>query len=331
MHIGIIYTSTTSSRSNVDVIEIGSAIDLDSLGSVEEAVRSEGHTTTRIETSELLSGPVNLSEVDVALNLSCGLRGPNSESLVPAILDSLNVPYTGADTLSTAMCQDKFSCNSALRGLRLPTPVAVYIDSMDAAFEEEGFAYPAILKPNSRRSAIGITESSVVENKGELLAVAEVLFEKDLGPLILEEFVVGREISVPIIAEPRSTGILDLPIMEVDLGDAFIYGSEFRSSMDGSEISKALFNLKAVKENLYHLAHAAYVGLGLRGWGRVDLKLKGDNTPEIIEVESIPDISSVIPWTALSAKITGIDMRDIVRLLIESANKPICDKSDKEE
>lgn len=332
MHVGIVYTSTTSSRTQVDVIEIASATDFEFLHEVEKAVEAQGHIVSRIETSELLSSSPKLSEIDLALNLSCGLRGPNSESLVPAILDSLNIPYTGSDTLSTAMCQDKFSCNSALRGLRLPTPVAVYLDSMDAVMAEDGFGYPAIIKPNSRRAAVGITESSFVENKGELIAVAEVLFEKELGPLILEEFVEGRELVVPVLASSIGEEVLDLPIMEVDLEGHLLYGSELRSTSNGPKINKALFNIKALKHNLLHLAHAAFVGLGLRGWGKVDLKLKTDNTPEIIEVESIPDIASVIPWTTLSAKIAGVDLRDIVRLLIEGAQVKARDKiTDKED
>ena len=132
-------------------------------------------------------------------------NNPTLELHLPALLEILNIPYTGAGPQSLACCYDKSLVRGAARELGVPVPTGCFIKPSDSIFELP-IDFPVIVKPNFGDSSIGITEKSVASNFEDLLNAISAIREK-LGydkPILVEEFLEGQEVTIGIIGNPSS-------------------------------------------------------------------------------------------------------------------------------
>ncbi|KAI9168105.1 hypothetical protein H9P43_007476 [Blastocladiella emersonii ATCC 22665] len=153
---------------------------------------------------------------------------------VPALLEMLQLPYTGATPQSLGLCYDKALVNSQARAMGIPTPrEAYYLGSLavadpataDADLDRlvaaamsgagPGAQFPAFVKPMRGDNSLGITARSVVHNGAELHAYVRELHGMGLGDVVIQEYLTGPEFSVGVIGNPRS-GFRFLPILQVD-------------------------------------------------------------------------------------------------------------------
>ncbi|MBI3682416.1 MAG: ATP-grasp domain-containing protein, partial [Acidobacteria bacterium] len=140
---------------------------------------------------------------------------PFKELHVPAILETLGLPYTGAGPSALAACYDKNLVRAVAMTLDIPVPLEtlVWPDKQDAALV---CALPALLKPNYGDGSEGITKDAVVKNEKALLDYLEklrVAFPR--RPILVQEYLTGGEYSVALIGNPDQ-GLRALPILEVD-------------------------------------------------------------------------------------------------------------------
>jgi D-alanine-D-alanine ligase len=136
---------------------------------------------------------------------------------VPAILEMLNIPYTGAGPNCLSICYNKAMVRAVAQSLDVDVPQETYFDPNDQAATLPSY-FPALLKPNTGDSSIGITQNAVVHNARELIAYLEYLRELLPGvPVLIQEYLQGREFSVGLIGNPDK--FETLPILEVDYSD----------------------------------------------------------------------------------------------------------------
>lgn len=134
---------------------------------------------------------------------------------VPAMLDMLGIPYTGAGPACLAHCYDKALVRAVAESLDIPVPLETYVKPEDQSATLPS-VFPAILKPNFGDSSIGITRQAVVHRPEELIAYLASLHETLPGrPILVQEFLPGSEFSVALIGNPEQ-GLRHLPILEVD-------------------------------------------------------------------------------------------------------------------
>ncbi|KAI9216328.1 hypothetical protein BC828DRAFT_409566 [Blastocladiella britannica] len=150
---------------------------------------------------------------------------------VPALLEMLRLPYTGAGPTSLGLCYDKALVAAQARAMGIPTPrEAYYLGSlsmqarahsmspraMDAMVREvDGLTYPAFVKPMRGDNSLGITPRSLVRTPEELHAYVCELDDAGMRDIIIQEYLPGSEFSVGVIGNP-ATGFFFLPILQVD-------------------------------------------------------------------------------------------------------------------
>lgn len=144
-----------------------------------------------------------------------GFNNKASEELhIPAILEMLKIPYTGAGPTCLALCYNKAFIRSVAQSIDVPVPLETYYTPSDQAAHIP-HTFPAIIKPNCGDSSIGITQHAVVQNAEELIDYINYLNEILPGvPLLIQEYLDGPEYTVALIGNPGKFEVL--PLLEVD-------------------------------------------------------------------------------------------------------------------
>ncbi|RKO97012.1 hypothetical protein CAUPRSCDRAFT_7151, partial [Caulochytrium protostelioides] len=141
---------------------------------------------------------------------------------VPALLDMLNIPYTGAGPNSLSKCFDKSLVNAVARGLGIPTPREAIVPEtsrIDVAQVRDAVGgYPAFIKPIRGDNSLGITMQSIVHTDSELLAYLEQLRAQDITGVLVQEYLQGTEYGLGMLGNPGH-GFHFFPILEVDFSD----------------------------------------------------------------------------------------------------------------
>lgn len=268
---------------------------------------------------------------DLVLNL-CDEGYDNDatkELHVPALLEILNVKYTGGGPQCLAYCYDKSLVRGVAAEMGIPVPAAFFIKPEDIKFElPVKVSFPLIVKPNYGDSSFGITRNSVVNNLEELdRAISEIRgkfgYEK---PVLVEEFLPGKDITVGIIGNPPESYRI-LTIAEEDYsnlpeGLPKICGYEAKWDPD-SPYWKALRTIpanlpdkteKAVEEWSLKL----FERLECRDYARIDMRLSADGTPKLLEVNPNPGWC----WDGHLAKMAamdGITYPEMLGMIIKAA------------
>jgi len=167
----------------------------------------------------LIQGLMKLKgKIDLVFNL-CDegyYNDARNELHVPSLLEVLGLPYTGSGPQCLAYCYDKSLVRGIAKEMGVPVPEAFFIKPEDSAFELS-IAFPVIVKPNFGDSSFGITQRSVSNNIKELVSAISEIREK-FGydkPVLVEEFLAGKDLSVGIIGNPPEEYTV-LPIIEED-------------------------------------------------------------------------------------------------------------------
>lgn len=248
---------------------------------------------TLISDLEKLNG-----KTDLILNL-CDEgynNNPRRELHVPAVLEMLNLPYTGAAPQCLAYCYDKSLVRGIAKEMAIPVPEAFFIEPHDFTFDLP-FPFPVIVKPNFGDSSFGITQNSVCYNSERLInAIAEIRekfgYEK---PVLVEQFLDGKDLSVGIIGNPPAAYKV-LPIVEEDYSNVpddlpRICGYEAKWLPDSP-----YWNLKSIPANLPEPTEKQLIEwcvklferLECRDYARLDWRLDGDGVPRLLEVNPNP-------------------------------------------
>ena len=138
------------------------------------------------------------------------------EMHVPALLEMLGIPYSGAGPACLGLCYNKSLVRAAAEAVDVPVPAETYCNSDDLAATIPSGVFPALIKPNFGDSSIGITKEAVVNTWEEASAYLGNLREQLPGcPILIQEFLTGAEYSIGVIGNPGA-GLRVLPVLEVD-------------------------------------------------------------------------------------------------------------------
>jgi len=255
------------------------------------AVRHLGVST---DPQVLLDGLRDLRP-DVIFNLFEGLPDQGgTEAFVAGLLEWSGVPFTGSPfaTLSLARC--KHLCKFLFRGVGLPTPEFFVVD--DLPIPECRLQWPVIVKPAQEDASVGLDQGSVVINQSALNdRVAHLL--KNFGPPVLvEEFIPGRELNVSVVEAPE---MRILPVSEVqfvqdgpDYWPIVTYDAKWRPGSRDYEATPPKYPANVepkLTERLGKIARKAYQLLGCRDYARCDFRVRPSGQPYLLEVNPNPD------------------------------------------
>jgi D-alanine-D-alanine ligase len=251
------------------------------------------------------------------------------ETAIGWLLELLGLPYTGAPPRALALCLEKPLARAVLADAGVPVPRGVVLDAADAALELEALgAPPWIVKPASQDASHGIDATSVVVDEPALRARVAHLVERGIGPALVETYIDGRELNVAIVeldgAPPRA-----LPIAEIDftrfpagLPRILTFASKWREDSEeyrGSTSVAAVGLAPGARERIEEVALAAWRTLGLRDYGRVDLRLDAGGAPYVIDVNPNPDLSRGA-GLSLAAERAGIPHDRLIAGILRGAH-----------
>jgi D-alanine-D-alanine ligase len=256
-----------------------------------------------------------------------GLRNVAAQELhVPALLEMLGVPYSGATPACMAICYDKQIVRLVAGALGIPVPREICL-APDEPLPERDDMYPALIKPNQADGSVGITKDAVVRSSDEAARyVAWLRRELPGGALLVQEYLSGREYGVGLIGNPGQ-GLEALPVLEVDYtrlpaGLAPILSYESKAIPDSPYWTEIRFKrAEADAEVLARVvghAKRLFARLGCRDYGRFDFRCAADGVPRLLEVNPNP------AWAndgklAFMAGFAGIAYPDMLRMILEAA------------
>ena len=301
---------------------------LHTVEAISDGIRSAGHDCLVIEGDEEAPEKLRAAHPDLVFNRAEGIRGESRESHIPAILEMLGIPYVGSGVLSLALCLNKRWTNLFLRQAGVRTPASDLVETEEdlPAIRPD---FPVILKPNGEGSSIGINEDNVVRDLSALRAKARLMMQTYRGPILVEQFIPGREISVGVLG--KDDGTLEiLPFLEVDFSRlprevGNVFGRRAKSTYDDLSHYLCPAPVKPpLAEALRDITLTVCRTLRIRDFGRVDFRIGDDGVPCFLEINPLPGMDydtgtkdfSFFIFMAMQA---GLTYRQIVDRLLRSA------------
>lgn len=289
------------------------------------------HNCTLVEADYTAFEKLKEINPQIVFNIAEGFNGASREAQIPSMLDMLNIPYTGSDPLTLAICLDKARTKEILSYYKIPNSRFVVVDSPGRA-KDIDLRYPLIVKPVSEGSSKGIFSSSFVKDKAALINEAERILAEYNQAALVEEFLPGREFTVAILGNGSNAEVL--PVIEINFNDfpndfIPIYSYEAKWILDTKENPLDVFTCparidKGLEAKIKDTALRTYSALRCRDWSRIDIRLDGNNVPNIIEVNPLPGIlpnpeeNSCFPKAARSA---GLNYDDMINKVLYVAAK----------
>jgi D-alanine-D-alanine ligase len=262
-------------------------------------------------------------EPDCAFNLCESLAGDaRLESAVPLLLELLGVPFTGSppEVLSFGLRKDRVK--QRLRAAGISTPEGRVLSRVGDPCD---LPFPLIVKPVREDGSVGIWRTSVVHDEVQLARAVGAVMATLRQPCLVEQFIEGREFNVALLGHPTPRV---LPLSEIDFG-GLPAGAPHIVSYDakwssGSEDDLGTVPIlhpvlgSAVAARVRRVATDAFRAVGVRDYGRVDVRLAAGGVPYVVDVNPNCDLSPSAGM-ACAAGAFGIDFRALVGLLVRYA------------
>ncbi|EKD27394.1 MAG: hypothetical protein ACD_79C00737G0002 [uncultured bacterium] len=298
----------------------------ETIEAIEKGYINLGHTVQIIDCYKSdIENEIKKFKPDIVFNIAEGLSGEKRESIVPELLDKLNVPYTGSGPKTLINALNKAKTHKLLDKFNVPNP-RYYESKKPLKKLPENFLYPVIIKPLFEGSSKGIWDKSVVHNDKDLFTVSESLISKfNEQPIIIEEFLTGREFTVAVIGNEDLT---ILPVVEINFSELPktanpIYSFEAKWIWDTKEKPLDIFTCPAklnaeLKHEIETVIKNAFKALSCRDWARIDLRLNSLGKVNVLELNPLPGIipdpkaNSCFPKAARAAGYNYEKMLDLI-------------------
>ncbi|MEZ4302623.1 MAG: ATP-grasp domain-containing protein [Polyangiaceae bacterium] len=229
-------------------------------------------------------------------------------------------PVRGPDPTTLSICLAKNLSKQILRAAGIGTPEWQLLTTGKEKLKT--FRYPVIVKPNAEGTSKGITEASVVHDEAGVRAAAKVLVERYGQPALVEEYIVGRELTVGLLGEKRPRALPIMEIVFVGGGRTPVYG--FEEKKDFTERVRCECPAKltpAEQKRVEKVARDTFVVLDCRDVARVDLRMAEDGTVYVLEVNPLPGLAPGFSDLCLIADKAGMQYKDLIGEILIGAVK----------
>lgn len=245
---------------------------------------------------------------------------------MPAVLESLDVPFTGSGSTTLSLALDKARTKQVLASEGVPTPAWQAFRSPDEALNPR-LQFPLIVKPNREGSAKGIMRENVVRDEAALTRQVRRVFEQYRQEVLVEEFVDGMELTVGVLGNDV---LQALPILEIDFAGCersgeFFYSWRMKEYQGNRDLGldpacHCPARLDAARAAaVQHVALRVHRALGCRDLSRTDIRLRRDGTPFVLEVNPLPGLSPQESNFPIMTTAAGIAHPALITHLVELA------------
>jgi D-alanine-D-alanine ligase len=275
---------------------------------------------------------VRAAAPDLVFNLCESMAGnPCNEPTFVGLLDLFAIPYTGADLLGLASCLHKRRAKDILIARGIPTPPHRFLADPAALDDPEldGLDYPWFVKLAHEDASVGITEHNLVATPAALRQRARDLMAEYHQAVLAERYVEGRELNVTLIGNGPELRVLpiheiDFAAMPADRPRIVSYAAKWEEDhvdYAGTKPVPLRDASPALVASVDHVARAAWDALGLRDYGRIDLRVDAAG-PWVIDVNPNPDISPDAGVTR-AARIAGMSYAELIAHIADVAYRRV--------
>jgi len=244
----------------------------------EQALTEAGYDVQQVRWGPHFIRDLRDAQVDLVFNVSSLAEA--------AILEELDIPYVGSETIGIVIATDKSLAKRLWQRQGLPTsPFLVAKTEEDCrVFENDPpFDYPLFIKPVAGRGSAGINEQSVVHDYEELVAGVRERYEKIGQPVLIERFLKGREITLGVVGNGDEARVL--PPLEIAYQEGDVTLTYEKKELDDNAFFCPARLTEAQVQMMELIALQAYKVLGLRDFARFDTILT-DQGPMLLEANS---------------------------------------------
>jgi D-alanine-D-alanine ligase len=292
----------------------------ETIDAIRDVLQGDGHEVFKLGGGVGLIDRLRAAPVDIVFNIAEGVGGRNREAHIPALLEFLNIPYTGSDPLTLSLTLDKAMAKRMVRSEGIPTPGFRKVERMED-LQGLDLRYPLFVKLCYEGSSKGVRLDSKISDAGTLREKVKWLLEVYGPPILVEEFVSGPEFTVGILgnSNPSVLGVMQIEIKGSPPDEA-IYSLEVKRDWE----ERVRYHcpplipagrLKRIEEVALH----AYRALDCRDVSRVDIRVGKDGVPYFLEVNPLPGLSPVYGDLPIMAGRMGWEYSRLVKTIFHHA------------
>ena len=237
------------------------------------------------------------------------LHGPGGEDgALQGALEWLETPYTGSGVMASALAMDKIRSKRLFAAAGVDTPRFVTLNKPgDANIAAEELGFPMVVKPSGQGSSVGI---GMVFEAGDLADAVELALSFG-GAALAEACVIGTESTVTVLQGQALSSI------RIETPRAF-YDYRAKYESEKTEYFCPGTDDAELEQRFHDAAVAAFAALGCSGWGRVDFMTGDDGNPQVIEINTVPGMTShsLVPMAAREA---GIEFAELCWRVLETS------------
>ena len=311
----------------------------DTIEAIVQALQALGYQTDCIgNIISLAQRLVSGDRWDMVFNIAEGLKGFGREAQVPALLEAYDIPYTFSDPLVMSLTLHKGLTKRVIRDAGVPTPDFLVIEDCRQAGPVR-FDPPYFVKPVAEGTGKGVTAASIVRRREDLLPRCAELLDAYQQPVLVEEFLPGREFTVGLIGTGMDAAVLGSIELHLQAAaEPLVYSYQNKENCE--ELVEYRL-VDAVGDATVRAAEAialeAWRVLGCRDAGRIDIRCDAHGNPQFMEVNplaglhpehsDLPIISSRIgmSYQMLIEKITASARRRIILQRSHAASGKVID------
>ncbi|HYU52246.1 MAG TPA: ATP-grasp domain-containing protein [Gemmatimonadaceae bacterium] len=303
------------------------------LDQLDAALAKNGHTSRRLavdDSVEPLIWDLTNPQPDLVFNLAESFRGKSAlESNVAALLNLLDLRYTGSSPTGLILAGDKTLTKKVLtfHGIQSAKFATMYRGQSDWVGDID---FPLLVKPPQEDASLGITQKSVVNDVKELLDVISSTQQEYQSPVLVEEFIDGREFYVGVIGNSR---VEALPLIELDFskfpaGLPKIASWEAKWGDDGDEKgaqfegTQSIFPTDLSEEltkKIQQVAVDSFQALRLRDYARIDIRVTAKEQIYVIEANPNCYLEQKSEFARAAAK-GGLEYPALIARIVELAS-----------
>ncbi|ESW68115.1 ATP-grasp domain-containing protein [Mesorhizobium sp. C277A] len=248
-------------------------------------------------------------------NLAGGIQGESRFSHVPAMLEMAGVPYIGASPLGHELANDKVVTKILMRDRGVPTPKFRVMHRGD---ENTGdLRFPVVVKPPREGDSLGL---QLVHEPAELKQAVEVIVEQFAQEALVEEYIEGREITVPLLGN----GELEVfPLVEQDFGDRatrlMTWEAKYVAAAAVSKICPAQIGSRLAAV-LRDISIASFRACQCRDYARVDIRIDRSGQPFVLEISANPCLTKGSSY-CVAASTAGHSYSSLINRILDIAHR----------
>lgn len=297
----------------------------ETIAAIQQSLINQGFTVQLIgNIYQLVTCLSSGEQFDLVFNIAEGRYGLARESQVPALLDAYQIPYVFSDPLTLAIALDKGMTKRVLRDAGISTaPFWIVNSEKDCESVLSHLSFPMFAKPLAEGSSKGIYKNSIISCKEELYDVCVELLQHFQEPVLVEQFLSGREFTVGIIGTAEKAEVLGVMQVNIDSRSAEkFYDHTYKFGELSHNMSLSLVVDDEAKR-VAKMALDAWQVLRCRDGGRVDVRCDENGIPHVLELNPLAGLRPGIPPycsdLVLIAEAVGLSYENLLKRIVDSA------------